>query len=1784
MRVLRLAGRLWTALLLVQALLFAALIGARLVLLPLVSDQPRLIAADPPDGASGVSPRSVLALQFSGPMNPPSVERALRLEPPFEAQLRWDAQRTTLTISPTTDLAPDTAYSLTVEPSALGRFFRPLSEAATTRFRTAPAPAVVAVFPADGAAEVPLSAPLSIRFSRPIVEPSALGRPSDLPELSFEPPLAGRVTWLDQRTALFRPSEPLQPGTRYRATLAPSLADLAGSRLGRPYSWSFSTPAPQVVSVSPAPGGQLRGPRAPLTLTLSQPLDLDAVRAGLSISPAAPGDVDSVLLPDGSQVITFTPAADWQTDVVYRAELAGVRSSSAGARELPLEPFSWSFSAPPRPALIGRFPGEGQALPAGREVRLVFSTPMEASALQQSVIFSPPVDGLSVVVSGAEVRIRADLQAATLYTVTLPADLADRSGVPLGRDYQLRFYTSPAAPTLALPELENHLIYAEPGAAAQIAVRRTNLSAITFDLYRLDADTVVRALAFREADWAAFAPERYGHARIRSWTVPLADPLNAVTESQIPVAESEDGGLSPGAYYLRLRAPEGLRADALVLASRTRLALQAAGDSALIWATDVISGVARPNLPLALYQSGSLVQQGATDADGLWLAALRGPGPFVVYALDEQPAVVSGSPALDLTTSASWIDLALDRSSYRPGERIELAGFVQRPPGVASSAPGAIVTVRPVGSSLTAATATLTWGDDGVLRGAVELDRNVQPGEYIVTAMLSGARHTRRITVLPAEPPPLDVAVLPPGAAGPAVVVRTPEGLPLAGATVSWTLSVERAPLPALDDFRFGDDERPPPPAAQVVERGVGETGADGLLWIELDEPAQQGGAGLRYRLGARVAVPGGLVAAAESTFAPPEIYTGIRLESQILRAGRSESVELVAVDGEGRPLPATGVSLEVYRRTWEPATGGAAGYAPRDELVLARQLTTDAEGRARYDLVLPPGEYRVRAASGEGAPAAAVSLWVTQPGFDDWGPVQAGRALLVSDRSAYRPGDTATLLLTAPLAQPDALVTLGRGGTITGTLRAIRPGEPFTVTIGLDDAPGVRVAVLSAAPQAPGAAELRAETTLPVVGAVRPLSVTVTADAARYPPGTSATLRVRAVDDAGAPVAASVVLSVAPEAVAPARQGDPLAGQSRSPAAPGATWHYWNSRLRTGATGTLTVDVPLPDEPAYLRARLWVVGEDAAGVGTAELRVGPQLALEVDAPAFLRAGDRFELAALAANTAAVTQTLAVSLDASGATLVTPAAQEVTLGPGQSERLTWQVTGGAGSSAALTVRAETPDGDALERRVGLPVRPAGPVAVAAGGALGEAYRAELRVPAAQRGGWGALDIEVAPSRSALVASAASAVAAQAGRGVIDQAGLLMLSSMLSDTTQAALPALERLAGLRNADGGWGWWPGGPSEPFPTAAALEALAAARDSGLPVPETLTGPGLDTLQALARDGEARPDLRAYALYVLSRYRITEPAALATLGANPETLGPDGLSFLLLARTPGEARAERATVARLTALARRDLAGVYWAAPADGTLPRTDAALTALAARALEHARLDEPLIDEARRWLAAARPVGTWQGGYEAARAVAALAPALPERPPAYTVELDGAAILDGSDGEQLRVTLPLERVTEQSTLAMSSAAPVLVSYRLRTSAAPGSPAGDVALLREFLDPQSGELLDPARLVAGQLVRVRLTLVASGAWPFLRVEEPLPGAMALQSAGAGDFEHVAHAGDRLILTSSLLTPGIYEHSYLLRALAPGRFAAPGPVARDIGGAARGRGDDSLLVVAPR
>lgn len=1745
MRVLRPIARTWTVLLGCLAVSLTLGIAGRL-LLPLSpwNSAPALVDTTPADGAVDVLPRSAITLRFSQPMNRQATLDALRVDPPTPGSFSWSPDAQALTFQPAPALGAAVTYTVTLDQGALGRWWRPLAAPARLSFRTAPPPAVVAALP-EGAG-VALDSALALVFSQPMVPADQVGRPAVIPQLQVEPPLPADGVWAAADTLLLRPAAPLRAATAYTITIRPDLADLRGVELGRPFRWSFSTGWPALLAREPAPDARWVSPRAPLRLTLSAPLVPDLLRRALTVSPTVEGDLSSALL-GATQVVTFTPRLGWAPDRSYQVALAAPPGSGLAAPS----DAAWRFQVEPLPALVAFFPGQGQLLPAGQAIRLVFSTPMERERLAAGLQIDPPVAEVPISVSETEVRLRPELRPSTLYTITVAAGTLDRSGEPLADPISVRLRTPPAAPLLRAPDASGPVISLPVSRTVAIDLERVNLAALGLSLYRLDTPTLLRALALRPADWPGFVPERYGQALARQWRADLSDPLDTAARTPLPIDLGDGAPLPPGAYYLRVTTTEGPRLDLLLLVTPIQLTLRQTEGRLLVWATDAQTGAPVANAPIAAYLGEGLAGRGGTGPDGLLsLPITRAPRdpPLLVLAEGAAPMVARSDWAVEQPLGAEgprYRSLAiLDQLEYAPGEAVQVRGrALRRSPSGALELPGAGTLCRlqlvtaggpvppPPGES------RCTVAPDGAVDGGLRLDRAIAPGDYSVRVLIGDDQVALALRVRGEAPAPA-VTIGRPGPEGIGLFVAGADG-PVAGVAVSWTLDLEPLTIPARDGFSFAGPAGPPSRLG-----GSGQTDAAGLLRIPLPAAAP----GWRYRVGAMAQAPGApfVVAHAQGEIAPGGPLVGLRLPSRISAPDERSRVELLAVGADGRPAPGVVVNVEVL-----------PSDRPQGAPLLARRAVSGGDGRAEVQLVqLRPGAYEIVARAG--AWVSRETLRVFGEPFVGWAnpPGQVG---LIPDRAAYRPGEVARLLVTTPYTAASLLLTQEQGLIRGAEVRDLRPGQLITVTITPEMAPALTLgAVLSA-----GGERLVGAARLPVLADALPLTVTLATDRADYRPSASAALTVTLADPSG-PAGAALLVAITPadQAPDPALALERFVAEGAAPSAvalfpPGAPAPPGAPPLRiglpgaarelsagAGSAGVFVGRVPLPDRPGRWRIDLYAFrGADRPAVASALVTTSLPLELRPDAPAALRPGDQAEATLDLRNTSGATQTLTVELLPQGAVIAGQAAprRQVLLPPAGAQQVRWPIALSAGAAEPQVRFRVSGVGISEERALPVRVLPAPPPDAGPGTTLigGGALTATLELsPTAD------LVIALAPSLRATLLEGAEALLAHERRTLDDEASLLLIATGLARSApddererwaQIAAASDARLRAAQNRDGGWGWWPQAPSEPWVSAVALEALAASRGLDAERPP-LPARAIDYLTRAAPD--AAPDLRAQIAYALARAGAAPDTAAIPRGA----LSPIGLAYLSLA-DPAANGPEADS----------------------GAAPPQDRPILAALTLQLIRERGQAAAAPSAERALMQRWGVGGWPGAFAVARVAAALATGAPaDLGGPRRILFEDLPLASGPVSGTLRLTLPAALRAQIGgsgrTLRVEAAdsSRYLLAYQLAPAAPPPAPN----LTVRYRDLASGAERDPDDLRLGETVELELTLIQTQALRRADVQIALPAGLLLRSAQAHAPLRVRladPAGRSLLLSAAPLPPGVYTIRVVAQVAAVGRFGAP-------------------------
>ncbi|MCG8353650.1 MAG: hypothetical protein MI924_38290 [Chloroflexales bacterium] len=1192
---------------------------------------------------------------------------------------------------------------------------------------------------------------------------------------------------------------------------------------------------------SPNNGDLWVAPTQPLVIVLSRPLELDALRAGLNITPAVPGNLEASTLITGTQIVTFTPSPSWAPGTSYAVSLrtskgdSGPNASGNGqvSGSTKATPGSWSFTAAPIPDLVARFPGPGQLLPRDQAIRLVFSTPMETASLQSGLSLDPPVDDLRLSVNETEVRVHADLLPATAYTLTIAAGISDRNGTPLDREVRVRFLTSPAQPELAIPTLNDHIVNLPVDRPASITIEHTNLSKLDFDLYQLDDATLLRTFSFNDSDWEDFQPERYGQVNVESWQRALDEPLNQRIQTTVPITQTRSQPLDPGAYYLRISAAEGPRVDVVLLVSRIALTLKQSDQEVLVWAVDMMNGAPLADLPLALYKGGAVVARGRSDANGLWIIQHQrraNDPPYLAIGGDAAPAVVRSDWRMTagLATGAQsngpseQIVLFADNQTYAPGATIQLGGFVRRigPSGSIELPPDDAflrLVLQREESSTVVTTRSVDISVSGVISSSLDLDESLAPGGYVVRATFGDAVNLVPIQIV-APNPLLTVTIDTPESGEPLTASRsllgrvTSVGVPVANANVTWNATAIAMPTARVEDgFIFGDDEQALPSPRTFEATRV--TDAAGRFEALFPDPATLTQT-VRYQATALVEEPGG-VSVQETTVTyikPAQLQLGLRPASTIVRTTDAPAIELLALDAQGIPAPGALLELDLYQRVWNGRSN--APDQPRESLVLTRRATTDGQGRAALNLVrLNPGEYRVVVRSGSAR--SATTLWVTRPGYAGWRN-DGDQVRIIADRTVYSPGDVAQLLVTMPYAAATALIAFEQNGQISAEMRTIRAGEltPVNITAGM--APNTHVSVLiTGRNQSDIRQTLKAGYTNLQVAVDSPvLNTTITPDVSSYAPGATAELTITtAVQSRGLPADLVLLLTrgdtierlpsnllvmmnaqrssgfITAQTQALGAAGAPEMGalasdQKRTQPAPDTIWI--DASQQTGDDGTLLVSVPLPQESG-----VWSVVAYAArntqlfGQGSAIIRTETTLDVQAQTPARLRLGDQASAMLDVRNTTALTQEIRAVLVARGVEVQSSNLITQTLVPGEQRRFAWPIRARQVTTSTLNFTVSTADGFRTSASRSITIEP---------DAIMRSDKETLEVTrnlshtivastGSRRGAdspeYARLTLALAPDIRAAITASATRLAALMERNIEQEASLLHLSVLLA---------------------------------------------------------------------------------------------------------------------------------------------------------------------------------------------------------------------------------------------------------------------------------------------------------------------------------------------------------------------------------------------------------------------
>lgn len=408
-----------------------------------------------------------------------------------------------------------------------------------------------------------------------------------------------------------------------------------------------------------------------------------------------------------------------------------------------------------------------------------------------------------------------------------------------------------------------------------------------------------------------------------------------------------------------------------------------------------------------------------------------------------------------------------ERGVWRPGDTLHIAFMLQDPDeSLPSDHPVTLELFSPLGQQTHRQTATAA--QMGLCAFNLPIAAEAPTGSWGAKVSVGGATFEKRLRIETIKPNRLKIDLnVPP-------IIRSGGGQALnlhsewlSGAQVGGlrynmtaTLASTTTRWDKWDGYVFDDPRRP----FETDEIGIaeGKTDAQGNAVVGFSPRVGSDAPGmLRTGIVTQVFEPSGEFSTDTrfALFSPYARYAGIRTgqqDRQPLPTGKTHTMTVASVDGEGHPQQGTRLDVEVFKVSyhwWWSADGDVAGFRSDEYNRPVRSLAvvSGSDGKATFDVNFPDdqwGTYLISVrdkASGHSSAALAYFDWPSVSGRAHDGTTSATVLTLSTDKKEYSVGDKISVSFPSA-AGAKAIVNICRGGRVLDT-RLLDCAEGNTVT-----------------------------------------------------------------------------------------------------------------------------------------------------------------------------------------------------------------------------------------------------------------------------------------------------------------------------------------------------------------------------------------------------------------------------------------------------------------------------------------------------------------------------------------------------------------------------------------------------------------------------------------------------------------------------------------------------------------------------------------------------------------
>jgi alpha-2-macroglobulin len=1283
------------------------------------------------------------------------------------------------------------------------------------------------------------SARIFATFNEPMVALAALPVGQASGPMTVEPAVRGTYRWLGTTTFAFTPEDTLPFATQFTVTIPAGTRSLAGAALKEAYRWTFETPRPSVVRITPADGQRQVELDHAIFVTFNQPIDPAVISKWISLEVRSNFTTSypafTVRIPTEKELdiptnrrwmrpvqspslqalrgrsIVIVPSAPFMRDsfvrIVCKAGLQGTQGKLGMTND-----FTSSFSTYGDLKFVGI--RSDQDFNPNYGLRFEFTNPVVLSDLLAHLEITPEAK-LKEIENGEyqsdKHYLYLPLQPEQSYSGRIKAGMKDIFGNILETDAPFTFRTSGYEPYVRMTTgpgiLEANEVHAVP-------VSCMNTDSVRVRMGMLTPDRIVPLMTasnfWGNDEWTdaqLSGAETFYHPLPASHTVRISSKRNmAVTK---PIDLNEALGTSPyGIAYVQVKNFSPFEARVLktvVQVTNIGLTAKFSPDSILIWATHLndVSAAAAADVEIRT-DSNRIVWRGRTDARGLCSApgwgrlgieplretygqndeyeSVRPPRLWVIVHGGSDCAFTSsqwneGIEPYSFGLEADWnpqfekyeASVFTDRGLYKAGETVDVKAIVRmRREGAWHIADHAGMRVRvmdPRNEEMWSQEATLnSFGSFSVRiplkaatpTGSYRISVESKSGTKTKTGWTSIAGGEFRVEAFRAAEFDVtakmgrDQYTLGDTVSG-FINARYLFGAAMKKAPVQWRFSLNPASFTpnGFDNYYFGLEDWlsdfPREASHRVLTSGSGTLDNFGSYAVSVPLRTSD------IRGTVSLMLEGDAVSASRQTLSGRssaivhggEYYVGIRPSTTFLSTDSALTINIVAVTSEGVPVSGKSVAMKIYQRMWHSVRKAETGarYAwqteASDSLVDSTMIATSAEPAVHIFTPRQAGFYYISASSTDARGnriKSQAALYVSGRGYVAWERSDDDRIELIADRTNYRAGDAARIIVKNPYESATALVSVEREGILSHYTTILTGSAPqLVVPIEKNYFPNVFISVVLLQgridkPAAAQAADIGRPSfkvgyvKLSVSPKEKLLSVKVTTAQQEYRPGDSVTVSVSVRNSRSQGVVSEVTLSVADLGVLNligyhlpnpfdafykerglavtttetrlhlidqrsfGEKGEDAGGGGaakndvanldeegmRKDFRPSA---YWNPTLLTNDSGVAEVRFKLPDNITAFKAMAVAQTKNSDfGEADASFSVSKPVLLQPSLPRFARVGDSFDAGVVVMNYTAAPRSVTLKATASGIRIKGNDSMIVVLQPGQAREITYRFT------------------------------------------------------------------------------------------------------------------------------------------------------------------------------------------------------------------------------------------------------------------------------------------------------------------------------------------------------------------------------------------------------------------------------------------------------------------------------------------------------------------------------